>query len=301
MSNSETPTNILADLWWSISILIFTVFTTLFIANIIAIGMVIPMFDFSLPALEAFIEKPTAFPQYRMAMMQMQGIVSVFTFIAAPLLFLKYFDKESVAVNIYPTQVTKPILWVLAPFIVIFFMPVDTWIIEWNQSMVLPEGMKGIEQWAKEQEAQMQELTTYMTNFANVVEFLAAIVILAVVPAIGEELLFRGILQNKITLLTKNYHVAIWVSAIVFSAIHFQFYGFVPRVLLGALFGYLYVWSGNLGVAILAHFINNGFTLFLIYAGLSLDAVAPIELCVGATILVIAFLYLFRRQALLKE
>jgi membrane protease YdiL (CAAX protease family) len=147
----------------------------------------------------------------------------------------------------------------------------------------------------------MQELTTYLTNFENIVEFLAAIVILAVVPAIGEELLFRGILQNKITLLTKNYHVAIWVSAIIFSAIHFQFYGFVPRVLLGALFGYLYVWSGNLGVAILAHFINNGFTLFLIYAGLSLDAVAPIELCVGATVLVITFLYLFRRQALLKE
>jgi hypothetical protein len=64
---------------------------------------------------------------------------------------------------------------------------------------------------------------------------------------------------------TKNIHVAIWISAFFFSAIHVQFFGFVPRMLLGALFGYLYYWSGNLWVPMFAHFVNNGFAVCMIY------------------------------------
>lgn len=81
--------------------------------------------------------------------------------------------------------------------------------------------------------------------------------IIAVIPAIGEELIFRGILQKKFIEQFKNPHVAIWVAAIIFSAIHMQFQGFLSRVVLGAILGYLYYWSGNLWVAIFAHFVNN--------------------------------------------
>ncbi|MEL7006274.1 MAG: CPBP family intramembrane glutamic endopeptidase, partial [Bacteroidota bacterium] len=94
---------------------------------------------------------------------------------------------------------------------------------------------------------------------------LVAIIVIAVIPAIGEEIVFRGMLQNELHTASKNAHVAIWVSAIIFSAIHMQFFGFFPRLLLGALFGYLYYWSGNLIIPILAHFINNGFSLVLVY------------------------------------
>jgi membrane protease YdiL (CAAX protease family) len=89
--------------------------------------------------------------------------------------------------------------------------------------------------------------------------------VIAVLPGIGEELLFRGFLQNLLKRIFKNDHVAIWVAAVLFSAIHFQFYGFIPRMLLGALFGYIYVWSGNLLYPIIAHFVNNCVSLVALY------------------------------------
>lgn len=83
------------------------------------------------------------------------------------------------------------------------------------------------------------------------------LLIIAVIPAIGEELIFRGILQKKLLEQFKHPHVAIWLAALIFSAIHMQFQGFLSRMLLGAILGYLYHWSGNLWVAIFAHFVNN--------------------------------------------
>ncbi len=92
--------------------------------------------------------------------------------------------------------------------------------------------------------------------------FLAPI---ALIPAIGEELVFRGLIQPKIYKMSRNVHVAVWLTGFIFSFIHLQFYGLIPRMLLGVLFGYLYAWSGNLWYSILGHFINNGFTLIMYY------------------------------------
>ena len=111
----------------------------------------------------------------------------------------------------------------------------------------------------------MKVLTEFLTDFDSTGYFILAIFVIAVIPGIGEELLFRGFLQNILRRIFKNDHVAIWTAAIVFSAIHFQFYGFIPRVLLGALFGYLYVWTGNLLIPICAHFINNSVSLIALY------------------------------------
>jgi hypothetical protein len=80
-----------------------------------------------------------------------------------------------------------------------------------------------------------------------------------------EELVFRGIIQREFYRATRNIHVSIWVSAAIFSAIHIQFYGFVPRMLLGALFGYLYYWSGSLTMSMLAHLFNNGMMVVALY------------------------------------
>jgi membrane protease YdiL (CAAX protease family) len=90
-------------------------------------------------------------------------------------------------------------------------------------------------------------------------------IIIAVLPAIGEEFTFRGWLQPAFEKATGNPHIAIWVSAFLFSAFHFQFFGFVPRLLLGAMFGYMMYWSGNLWVPIVAHFVNNGFSVVMMY------------------------------------
>jgi membrane protease YdiL (CAAX protease family) len=88
-------------------------------------------------------------------------------------------------------------------------------------------------------------------------EFLFNVLIIALIPAIGEELIFRGIIQKQLTNKLRNPIVGIWIAAFIFSAFHMQFEGFLPRFVLGALLGYLYYWSGSLWVPVMAHFMNN--------------------------------------------
>jgi len=89
--------------------------------------------------------------------------------------------------------------------------------------------------------------------------------IIAILPAVGEEFFFRGVLQKILIRLFKSVHVAIWVTAFIFSAIHFQFFGFVPRFILGLIFGYLFFWSGTLWLPVISHFINNAVPVIMSY------------------------------------
>lgn len=97
-------------------------------------------------------------------------------------------------------------------------------------------------------------------------ELLGNLLVIAIIPAIGEELFFRGIIQQKLVERLKNPHIAIWLGAMVFSAIHFQFEGFLPRMLLGALLGYVYYWTSNLWIPIILHLFNNGIQVIGAYA-----------------------------------
>jgi len=91
------------------------------------------------------------------------------------------------------------------------------------------------------------------------------LLVIGIMAGVGEEFLFRGILQPKLKFYIGNPHVAIWLTAAIFSAIHMQFYGFIPRMLLGAIFGYLYHFSGSLLYPIIAHILNNVVTVVLVY------------------------------------
>ena len=124
----------------------------------------------------------------------------------------------------------------------------------WNQQMVLPEWMSGIEQWMRMQEDAAAQLTEQFLRVDTVGGLLVNIGLMALLPAVGEELTFRGVVQG---MFTRNRHVAIWAAAAIFSFVHFQFYGFIPRMLLGAMFGYMLWWTGSLWVPMLMHFVNN--------------------------------------------
>lgn len=150
-------------------------------------------------------------------------------------------------------------------------MPLVNFIGEWNASLSLPESMGRLETLFREMEDAAERLTLKMLVTDSFFQFFLNIVVMALLPAVGEELFFRGVMQNSIERSAKNEHVAVWITAAVFSFVHFQFFGFVPRLLLGAFLGYLLCWSRSLIVPMVAHFVNN-VTIVTIYYMYSDDA-----------------------------
>ncbi len=120
-------------------------------------------------------------------------------------------------------------------------------------------------QWALETEARVEKLTIAFLGVKTIGGLVFNLFLVAVLPAIAEEFLFRGLFQRIFSDWTKNDHLAIWLSAALFSAVHFQFQGFIPRLFLGGLFGYLFLFSKSLWVPIFAHFINNSMVVLAFY------------------------------------
>lgn len=133
---------------------------------------------------------------------------------------------------------------------------------EWN--MNLDFGDSDFSKWARKSEDQLKVVTEHLTNFQSIGHFLLAFLAVAIIPAIAEELVFRGLIQSLFTRVLKNHHISIWLTGFIFAAIHFQFFGLAPRMLLGVLFGYLYHWSGKLTTAMIGHLVNNGLALILL-------------------------------------
>ncbi len=237
----------------------------LFIGPVLAYLTVLMLSGVSMNELLNMLSNITAYPEYRTMFLSYQAMSSVGGFIIAPVIFYYTLVGKNVisAFIKFPSNIYTTLL--ITIIMVLSFMVVNTVFIDWNANIKLPEYFSGFENWAEDLENSMKVLTEYLTEFESTGYLILAIIVIAVIPGIGEELLFRGFLQNILKRIFKNDHAAIWVAAILFSAIHFQFYGFVPRMLLGALFGYLYVWTGNLLVPMMAHFLNNGISILALY------------------------------------
>lgn len=135
-------------------------------------------------------------------------------------------------------------------------IPMMNVIVEWNLSLSLPESMSSIEEWMRGSEERSAKMVETMLSGTSVKALIVSILIVGVLTGLSEELFFRGMLQ-RILADRMNIHAAIWLTAIIFSAAHFQFYGFVPRMLLGGFFGYLAWWSRSLWLPVIAHAFNN--------------------------------------------
>ena len=187
----------------------------------------------------------------------LQLFTSVGLFIT-PILIYAYLCQFDLKIkNLFSRQT---ILLVFA--IMIMVNPFISYIYEWNMSFNLPDWMVLYEERAK-------YVTEYFLKMNNITDLIFNILILAAVPAIGEELLFRGYLQQKFCSWFANHHIAIIVSAFLFSAIHMQFHGFLPRFILGLLLGYFFYWSKSIWVPVIAHFINNTVAIIVFYPSLS--------------------------------
>ena len=207
-------------------------------------------------------------------------------------------------------------LWAI--FLMLMALPAINLVGYFNQQMSLPAFLEPLEQWMKTAEANAAHLTEQFLSVTTFGGLIINILLMALLPAVAEELTFRGVLQNLFevkdeTLKKKGnrVHIAIWCSAILFSAIHMQFYGFLPRMLMGALFGYALVWTGSLWIPILMHFTNNAMAVILYFlairSGWDMDKVDTIGtndtlwLGVVSLVLTIIGIYAFRRSTTMSN
>jgi len=245
-------------------------------------------------------------PAARPLLLILTGLNQVGSFIVAVWAFTRWFGRTR-ADNL---SLRKPsaLMMVAGVAMTIAFLPLLEWTLQVNELMA-PEG-SALGEALEEAESHSKELYEVILRMEGLGDALLVILLAALLPSVGEELAFRGVLQNLLVRSTRNVHAGIWIAAALFSFYHMQFFGFIPRLLLGALFGYMMVWSGSVWVAMAAHFTNNLLTVVLYYLIynkkiISEEAVEQtgnsVVLVIGSVALVVGIFWLMRRNAVNSE
>ena len=195
-----------------------------------------------------------------------QGLSSIFMFVVPPIV---YYYVTRMKHQMYDLGFRKPAnpWWLLLIGVVLMFisLPVTNQLTRWNEAMSFGGVFEKLEDYLKMLEETAAATTEKMLNVDTIGGLLLNLLVIALIPAVGEELTFRGVLQQGLMRRVKSPHVAILLSAAIFSFIHFQFYGFLPRMFLGILLGYMFYITGSLWTSIAMHFVNNGTAVVLYY------------------------------------
>jgi len=205
----------------------------------------------------------------------MQVCQTIFVFICPPIILsmlYKVSPKEFLHLN-----KPKPDHAIIAILSILVMMPLINVLVKWNEGMHLPASLQGVEAWMRESENTAKAVTDLMLKGSGWYNLTINLIIVALLAGIGEELLFRGFFQSLFSRMIgpgKNpdkkpdwvMHTTIWTVAFIFSAIHLQFYGFIPRLLLGVWFGYLVWWTGSIWIPVLAHTTNNALSTIAVYS-----------------------------------
>ncbi|MFV0391389.1 MAG: lysostaphin resistance A-like protein [Paludibacteraceae bacterium] len=194
-----------------------------------------------------------------------QLLLSVFTILLPPIICgYLWYEKPWKAYSMDTLPSGKQT--VLAVLLILVISPFINLLAYINEQMALPEFLSGFEAAIREMEDNAGKITGRMLEVNSFSGMLFNLLVMAIMPAVSEELFCRGALQNIFSE-KRNKYVAVWIVAIIFSLIHFQMYGFLPRMIMGALFGYLLIWSGSLWLPIIVHFVNNATIVIATYFG----------------------------------
>lgn len=203
-----------------------------------------------------------------------------------------------------------------AVLVMLLALPAVNMLSYWNQQMSLPAFLEPVEDWMRLSEENAKVLTEQFLNVRSLGGLVVNLLLMALLPALAEELTFRGVMMRLFEAKDERVkargdearvpHLAVWCSAILFSAIHMQFYGFLPRMLMGALFGYMLVWTGSLWVPIVMHLTNNAVAVVLYFVSLrmgwdmeKMDSIGSGDtLWLGIVSMVVSLvgIYIFRRS-----
>ena len=233
----------------------FVMVASLLVFMILAMIVAIPFFGIDI-LMGGMTTSGMDTPQGLAFLKYFQVVQSIGLFVVPPIV-LAWFYHGNIREYLFLDKTSTLPSYLYAVLAVLLLIPLINFMGEINSQMKFPESLSGIENWMRTMEDAAEVMVKKFMKVENISGLLFNIFMIAVLPAIGEELMFRGVIQRIFTNWSKNYHWGIWITAFLFSAMHMQFYGFLPRMALGAMFGYLLVWSGTMWVPILAHFANN--------------------------------------------
>ncbi|MCD4732213.1 MAG: CPBP family intramembrane metalloprotease [Bacteroidales bacterium] len=250
-------------------VLILLIAVSLLLSMVVGIVIAIPFFGIGI--LEHFNELNDYSSEATIHFMKYFQVVNQIGVFILPAIMYAYLENRKPANYLKLNSRLNFAHLLTASILIIVSIPAINWLVEINEGMKLPEVFKGLENWMRDNENKTNQLTESFLNVSTFGGLVVNLIIIALLAAVGEELLFRGVILQLFVEWFKNKHLAIIISAILFSAMHIQFYGFLPRMVLGILFGYIFIWSGSLWIPIVLHFIFNGITVvaaYLYYKGL---------------------------------
>ena len=229
------------------------VFSGAIAGQFIGIFVVFIKYGFSMEIVDAILKNLT---EYASVIREIQFFSALGMFVFPALILAYLFSEDYKNYLKIDTPVSLPLcLWVVVSIVVSF--PFLNFVAYYNDAIHFPEALKPLEDILRAQDEANRAMSKAMLNADSMWDLTMNIVVAGIFAAVGEEFVFRGILQRVFSRILRNKHVVIWTVALIFSLAHFQFFGLVPRLLLGAYFGYLVYFTKNIWIPVIAHFFNN--------------------------------------------
>lgn len=276
------------------------ILTALFVVFGILLGSILSLtvFHFEGSSLEEILKiSPSDLSLNQRNLMRLVTFINqAFTFLIPALALVYLIAKKQWTHYLNLNKSPKPLNISLAIILILSAFPLTQFVFWLNKQIPLPELFQ---QWENSSETAINGLVI----MESPLEFLISFSVMAITPALGEEFIFRGIIQKNFAKLFNNGHLAVWMAAFIFSAFHFQFMGFLPRFFLGVLLGYLLLWTRNLWIPIIAHLIYNGVQVFAAYRlggnldrlNTQTDELMPIGIIIFSFIFVATSLYAIKK------
>ena len=292
---------------FKVSVLLLLIAVSFVLTMVIGLVIAIPIFGTSI--LENFTNLNDSNNESAIHFLKYFQVVNQIGIFILPVLLYAWLENRNIGSYLRINRKPGVIHLLLSVLLILVSIPVINWMVEINQQMSLPDFMKGIENWMRESEDKTNEITEIFLKVNTIQGLIVNLFIIAFLAAVGEELLFRGVVLRLILEGTKNIHLAIIISAVLFSAMHLQFYGFFPRTILGILFGYIFIWTGTLWIPIILHFLFNGLTVvaaYLFNKGListdaeSFGTSSSSRIIIGSFILMVVFLLILYKKREIK-
>lgn len=187
----------------------------------------------------------------------------IFTFVLPPILYAMLV-KERPFKSLGFKKST--ILWLILGVAMMYtILPLNSIFTEWNANIKFPESLASFEKLMQDLQENATEIMMRFINVDTIGGLILNLFMIAGLAALGEELLFRSVIQTSLIRICKNAHIGIFIASAIFSLFHMEFYGLLPRLVLGLLMGYMYYYSRSIWIPMAMHFANNGTIVFLYY------------------------------------